>query len=356
MPKYLSIAENIEEQIRAQIYLPHQKLPSEKELIDHYQVSRQTIRNALDFLRNRGLLYSHRGKGTFISELPETAAVSSNNIAVILNALNDYIFPYKIAGINSVLTENDYISNIFTCNYSIDTQEQILRNLLQSTYAGAIIEVARGYLPRMHPQLLKELSKKMPVILIDGHYPELPDLPAVCLDDFRSGYLATEYLIQKGHRKIFHFGKMDDIQGILRYRGYIQALLDNSISPHDDDTFWLTGNDNFIYTEINYNPVISRLGHYTAAYFYNDLMAQSIVPEILKRGIRIPEDLSLMSNDDYSPNVENIALSGIRYPRADVGQKAAQNLLQLIKDPNYDANYLFEPELVEHDSVREIIL
>ena len=208
----------------------------------------------------------------------------------------------------------------------------------------------------MHPQLLKELSKKMPVILIDGHYPELPDLPAVCLDDFRSGYLATEYLIQKGHRKIFHFGKMDDIQGILRYRGYIQALLDNSISPHDDDTFWLTGNDNFIYTEINYNPVISRLGHYTAAYFYNDLMAQSIVPEILKRGIRIPEDLSLMSNDDYSPNVENIALSGIRYPRADVGQKAAQNLLQLIKDPNYDANYLFEPELVEHDSVREIIL
>lgn len=85
-------------------------------------------------------------------------------------------------------------------------------------------------------------------------------------------------------------------------------------------------------------------------------MAQSIVPEIMKRGVRIPKDLSLMSNDDYFPNVENIALSGICYPRADVGKKAAQNLLQLIKDPNYDANYLFEPELVEHDSVREIIL
>ena len=136
----------------------------------------------------------------------------------------------------------------------------------------------------------------------------------------------------------------------------IPAAPDHPSPLHDDDIFWLTGNDNIIYTEINYDPVISRLKHYTAAYFYNDLMAQSIVPEIMKRGVRIPKDLSLMSNDDYFPNVENIALSGICYPRADVGKKAAQNLLQLIKDPNYDANYLFEPELVEHDSVREIIL
>lgn len=355
MPKYLTIAESIEEQIHSKRYQPHQKLPSEKELVNYYQVSRQTIRNALDFLGTRGLIYSKQGRGTFVAAASDSGTVSNNNIAVILNALNDYIFPYKIAGINSVLSEHGYISNIFTCNYSICAQEQTLRNLLHSSYAGAIIEVTRGHLPRMHPQLLNELTKKMPVILLDGHYPELPEIPAVCLDDFKSGYIATEYLIQKGHRRIFHFGKMDDTQGMLRYQGYIQALLDNHIQPHDDDVFWLTGDNSYIYSDINFDSVISRLRQYTAAYFYNDLVAQMVIPEILKRGLRIPEDLSLMSNDDYFPNVEQIALSGIRYPRTDVGQKAAMQLLNLIADPNYDANYLLEPKLVEHDSVLEIL-
>ena len=356
MPKYLSIAESIEEQIRSNTYLPNQKLPSEKELADHYQVSRQTIRNALDFLNSRGLIYSEQGRGTFVAASNDNSNVSTNNIAVILNALNDYIFPYKIAGINSVLAKHNYISNIFTCNYGIDTQEQILLNLLQSSYTGAIIEVSRGHLPRMRPQLLNELAKKMPVILIDGHYPELSNIPAVCLDDFKCGYIATEYLIKKGHRKIFHFGKMDDTQGILRYRGYIQALLDNNIQPCDDDIFWLTGNNSLICNEINFDSVIPRLKNYTAIYFFNDLAAHMIIPEILKRGFRIPEDLSLMSNDDYHPNTEQIALSSIRYPRTDVGQKAAEQLLQLIADPDYDANYLFEPELIEHDTVLEILL
>ncbi len=354
MPKYLTIADDLEEQIKSRAYKANQKLPSEKELVYQYGVSRQTIRNALDFLTDRGLVYSEQGRGTFVAARTRADTVTTNNIAVILSCLNDYIFPYKIAGINSVLVEKGYLSNIFTSNYSIQTQEQVFANLLSSSCAGAIVEVTRANLPRMRPDLLRKLADKMPVLLLDGFYQGFEDLPTITLDDFQCGYKAAQYLIEKGHQKLFHFGKMDDSQGIDRYRGFIQAQLDHGIQPKDEDIFWLTGNSCFVSPEINYGPVISRLQNYTAVYFFNDLTAHMIVPEILKAGYRIPEDLSLMSNDDFFPTIENISISGMRYPHVEMGQKAAELLLRMIEEPNFDANYRFDPQIVERNSVREL--
>ena len=63
---YLQIKDNLEEGIRSGKYPLDSKLPSENELCKAFNVSRITIRKALDVLENKGMIYSIHGKGTFV--------------------------------------------------------------------------------------------------------------------------------------------------------------------------------------------------------------------------------------------------------------------------------------------------
>ena len=138
-----------------------------------------------------------------------------------------------------MLTKHGYISNIFITGNRIDYEEKIIRELMTANYAGAIIEINKAVLPRAN-HLIEELSQRMPVILLDGYYPNFPQIPYVSLDDRKGGYRATEYLIQHGHHKIFHVGKVDDLQGLLRYQGYISALAAYHLPFDEDRVFWAT--------------------------------------------------------------------------------------------------------------------
>ena len=64
--KYLEIANNIKQKIISSIYKPNELLPSEKQLLEEYKVSRRTIRHSIMKLVEDGFLYTVPGKGTFV--------------------------------------------------------------------------------------------------------------------------------------------------------------------------------------------------------------------------------------------------------------------------------------------------
>ncbi|MFC3928170.1 GntR family transcriptional regulator [Streptococcus caprae] len=67
---YIQLADYLENEIRLN-FVPNQKLKSERELTEEYQVSRITVRQALQELEKRGLIYKKQGLGTFVSEVLE---------------------------------------------------------------------------------------------------------------------------------------------------------------------------------------------------------------------------------------------------------------------------------------------
>ncbi len=67
MPVYLQLKEMLQSQIEQGVYRSHQKLPSERDLCQHYNLSRMTARRALKELINEGLAYTRVGKGTFVN-------------------------------------------------------------------------------------------------------------------------------------------------------------------------------------------------------------------------------------------------------------------------------------------------
>jgi GntR family transcriptional regulator len=67
-PLYLQLKSSLVDAIKAGRYQPHQRLPSERELSDTFQVSRMTVRQALIDLVRDGAIYTRVGKGTFVAE------------------------------------------------------------------------------------------------------------------------------------------------------------------------------------------------------------------------------------------------------------------------------------------------
>lgn len=70
---YHQLVDLLQERIET-CMIPHDKLPSERELTAQYGVSRTTVRLALQELENRGSIYRRHGKGTFVSDIKKEAA------------------------------------------------------------------------------------------------------------------------------------------------------------------------------------------------------------------------------------------------------------------------------------------
>lgn len=71
MLKYEKIAFDIKEDILSEKYKPNEQLPFEKELCEKYNVSKMTVKKALDLLVNDGLIIKRRGSGTFVKDMTE---------------------------------------------------------------------------------------------------------------------------------------------------------------------------------------------------------------------------------------------------------------------------------------------
>lgn len=78
-PLYLQLEADIKQAIRNKKYMPGDRLPSEEELCEHYQVSRITVRKAIQNLTDQHLLEKHRGKGTFVAHSARSVEIGKNN-------------------------------------------------------------------------------------------------------------------------------------------------------------------------------------------------------------------------------------------------------------------------------------
>jgi GntR family transcriptional regulator len=67
VPLYYQLYEILHDQIQEGVWKPEDMLPSESELVERYQLSRATVRQAFEMLVNQGRVYRRRGQGTFVS-------------------------------------------------------------------------------------------------------------------------------------------------------------------------------------------------------------------------------------------------------------------------------------------------
>ncbi len=353
--KYMEIVQWIEQKILNKELVPGQKMYSENELKEMFSVSRQTVRHAIGVLEQDGILRRIRGSGTYINDSRMADLKKRTIVAVITTYVDDYIFPRTIQGIENILFENGYSVQISFTNNQNSKEKAILEELInRDEVAGIIMETTKSGLPNQNLNLYREIQKrKIPIIFINSYYPSLK-IPHVSINDRMAGRRMTRYLISRGHRRIGGIFKLDDGQGHLRYAGYVDAMMEAKLAIDETRIIWMDTED-IKHMDKLQQKVIDRLKNCTGLFCYNDEVATGVIDILKKENLRVPEDISIVSvdNSELAATAE-VPFTSISHPMEKLGERAADNLLRMMKDPFFDGNYEFEVNIVKRASVRKI--
>ena len=200
---------------------------------------------------------------------------------------------------------------------------------------------------RLPEQQLHALSERFPLILI-GRY--VPGLEHCCMrvDDLQGAYLATRHLIELGHRRIAHIaGITSHRDAVERFEGYRMALSDAGIA-FDSDLIY-EGEFDEPSGILAVESWVTKGVHFSAIFAANDQMAYGARLALYRRGIRVPEDVSLVGYDDLPASSFSLPpLTSMHQPLFEMGEIAAQTLLSRLQDEDCDI-----PQIAVTLNVRE---
>ena len=354
--KCAKLVDDLKRQIMSGEIRPGDKISSENVLAKEYDISRQTVRKAIDILRNEGFLYAEHGRGTFCSDMIKQEG-NSGNIAVVMTYLSDYIFPYIIRGIDEVLEKEEYSILLKSTHNYRKVEAKCLEELVKKNIDGLIIEPSKSQIAFKNHDIFSMLERyRVPFVFVQGVYHGMEDKPYVLLDDEKGGYLITKHLIELGHRRIVGVFKADDRQGQNRHSGYVKALQEAGIWYDPSLVVWFHTEDMQSLPREMIQELVKK-EQIDAIVSYNDRIAIQIVNALEEVGINIPEDISVTGFDDseFAKNLK-VPLTTIKHPQRKIGEAAAELLIKLMKGYAVEEDKLhiiMEPELVVRDSTRK---
>ncbi|TNJ42300.1 LacI family DNA-binding transcriptional regulator [Phaeobacter sp. B1627] len=267
-------------------------------------------------------------------------------IALVPNLANPF-FSQILAGINSVLHPVGYGLLIADTQAGPNLEDRLSAYLQSSMADGLIL-----FDGTLSPEALKNPGRP-PVVLACEWMDD--DLPSVCTENARGAALAVGHLFDMGHRQIGHItGPQGNVLSETRLTGYRDALAERGLAARPD---WVFDGDFSMDSGAAAAQKWLRLERRpTALFCSSDEMAIGFMGAVQHRGIRVPEDVSLVGFDNIEV-VEHLtpALTTIRQRRTQIGEQAARLLLDMIEAGTLSGpSQTVEVELICRDSVARI--
>lgn len=191
-----------------------------------------------------------------------------------------------------------------------------------------------------------------PLVVVDRKYDDLP-MHAVCINDRKGGYISAKHLLEMGHRKIGFAGPTIEDSSVIRdrYMGYCDALAEYGLVPNPAWTF-----DQYFHQEggeIIGGLLAEMTDRPTAMVCTEDLIACGIVRAYQARGMRAPEDISVVGFDDTMPSrLISPAVTTVKQDVYEKASSAVNMLMRAIECPQEKEHYvMLDVELLERESV-----
>ena len=332
------------------------RMPTEKEISLSYDVSRQTVRNALEVLESEGLIERIQGSGSYIKEIREERT-DARQIAVITTFIDDYIFPSILHDAQNIFEINGYSTLVYATENKVEREREILLALLEKNVSAILIEGSKTALPTPNTDIFSRLKKmEIPVLFLHGAYHNLPDFPCVLDDNYEGGYLLAKYLIEKGHSKIAGIFKSDVMQGPERYHGVVSAMVDAGLRINDSSFCWYDSEDRKAIisgqgTDRIDRFINKRLSGSTAVVCYNDEIAFTLIKRMMEFGKKVPEDISVVSFDNsFYSQVGAVPITSLGHKNQMTGKTAAEILVSMLSNGNNEKSIKLKWELTARAS------
>ena len=287
--------------------------------------------------------------------VPSTVAksLSANKtwtIGMVLATISDPFMGRVVEGVEQAAIEAGF--NVFISTSQNDRQREIAAiKMLQKRRVDGIIVIA-SHLLDQYPGFF--VRSKVPIVIINEQKPG-ETMHFVTVDDVHAAQSAVEHLLALGHCRIGYVSVTNRPKSNqYRLKGYQDALEAAGIASDPALIFTShTIEDHAKRGEASLEPLLDAGA--TAVFCYNDTAAMSLLAACYKRGVSVPDNLSVIGFDDIDMAAYTIPpLTTIRQPRFELGQRSMRMMLALLSG-QLPENQIVPGELVVRQTTARLL-
>ncbi|MEU2235860.1 substrate-binding domain-containing protein [Streptomyces vietnamensis] len=310
---------------------PGSKLPTERALATETGLSVTTVRRAYEDLVALGLVERRQGAGTFAAHRPERDRADRRIVGVLVPDTTFY-YPRVLQGIEKELAAAGARLVLACSHYDPAEEDAAVERLLSAGVHGLLL------VPSLHtatdPGRRAEelLALPVPAVLVErrlaAHGPGDPT-EHVCTDHEGGAYDAVRHLRALGHERLGLVARTDAPTTAPIESGFARALADLGLPAptYERDVMARWDPD-----RADLALAALRASGVTAALCFGDREAALMLGAARRAGLRVPEDLALISYDNEFADVAETPLTAVSPPKYQLGRLAAQILLRRLAE------------------------
>ena len=269
----------------------------------------------------------------------------SMTIGIVVQDISSPFFDETLRGVDDGLKDTGYASVIVSGHWNAQEEAARIKLLLARKVDGIILLSGR-----IADKDVLHFANQRPIVAT-GRSLQSKTAIGFKLDNENGAYLAVRHLIELGHRRIaFVTGPANNTDANERLAGYRRAL--QSANIEFDANLVVEGDFHEASGLVAVNRLFDTQQQFSAVFAANDQIAYGVRLSFYRKGIRVPEDVSLIGFDDLPGSLYTTPpLTTIHQPLYDMGRVATAALLGLISGKNVDV-ILPSLELIVRETTR----
>jgi DNA-binding LacI/PurR family transcriptional regulator len=256
-------------------------------------------------------------------------------LGVLLSDLHNPFFAEVIDGIQAEAAAQGYRTILGTGGREERSEAGALETMLELRTEALIL--ASPVLPM---RTIAAAGAELPTVLV-ARRTSLRDVDSVANDDVAGAALAVEHLASLGHRRIAHVDGGRGAGALERRRGYDRAMQRAGLGAHArvaPGSYTEDGGRGGVAALLGSGPSP------TAIFAANDLAAIGVLGALADRGLRVPEDVSVVGYDNTAlAAVPQVDLTTVDQPRPEIGRRAVTLLVERLHGGRRTARHVLVP-------------
>lgn len=278
-------------------------------------------------------------------------------IGVICSHVGFSLFGAAVEAIERVVSKHDYHVILHNTGNHVERERLALQFMEELRVDGAIFISTSHVTENTH---LTQFARRIPFITLNRYVDDQLPVAAVVIDNQKAGYMAAKHLLELDRRDLAFLGNHMEGAGraqasVARFEGFREAVVEagltlESLHLHVEPKGKFDAADG--YRAMKHLLQQCGSSHPTGVYAVNDYAAAGAARAILEAGLRIPQDIAIVGNDDLDVASRFVpSLTSITQRLYMAGEVAAHTLLELLDgDTTVAARQVIEPKLIVRES------
>ena len=293
------LAKSIRDDIVGKVYAPETAIPSERELMLKHEVSRTTVRRAIQLLVNEGVVVRRAGSGTYVHKAEASPRIfselSGKSLTLIIPTFSNPLYAEIVDGFERAARGSGYDLITSQSDYQVASENARLSAMAADpSVRGAIL--VPSVVEQPTAGALEFIRSGRPLVYL-GRWPRDIEADGVRIDYDEAARLAIRHLVELGHRRIAYVEGAPRLEGFSMLPAYRDALASAGIA-RERKLIRIQEEPSELAGQRAVEALVEEATDFSAVFVRNDVTAIGIVRGLRNAGLNVPGDVSVVSVND----------------------------------------------------------